>query len=112
MPESSLARPGYGGPVCRAVAGHPDTTNYLSIGANGTETITFASEKNAFGLYWGTLDSYNTIKFYDGATLVASYTGTDLRPLFPIGNQGSFVSNGYVEFFGLQPFNKVVLGST
>ena len=92
--------------------GHQDTTNYLSIGGNGTESITFASEKNAFGLYWGSLDSYNTIKFYDGATLVASYTGADISPLFPNGNQGSFVSNGYVEFSGLHYFNKVVLGST
>ena len=92
--------------------GHQDTTNYLSIGGNGTETITFASAKNAFGLYWGSLNSYNTIKFYDGATLVASYTGADISPLFPNGNQGSFASNGYVEFSGLHSFNKVVLGST
>jgi hypothetical protein len=28
------------------------------------------------------------------------------------GNQGSFASNGYVEFSGLHSFNKVVLGST
>jgi hypothetical protein len=76
------------------------------------ETITFASEKNAFGLYWGSLDSYNTIKFYDGTTLVASYTGNDILPLFPTGNQGSFASNGYVEFSGLHSFNKVVLGSS
>jgi VCBS repeat-containing protein len=93
-------------------SGHQDTTKYLSIGGNGSETITFASEKNAFGLYWGSLDSYNTIKFYDGTKLVASYTGAEISPLFPNGNQGSFASNGYVEFFGLQPFNKVVLGST
>ena len=86
-----------------------DTTNYLSIGGNGTETITFASEKNTFGLYWGSLDSYNSIKFYDGTTLVASYTGADISPLFPTGNQGSFASNGYVEFSGLHSFNKVVL---
>jgi hypothetical protein len=84
----------------------------LSIGGNGTETITFASEKNAFGLYWGSLDSYNTIKFYDGTTLVASYTGADISPLFPTGNQGSFSSNGYVEFSGLHSFNKVVLASS
>ena len=99
-------------PFVGPAPGHQDTTNYLSIGGNGTETITFASAKNAFGLYWGSLDSYNTIKFYDGATLVASYTGADISPLFPNGNQGSFVSNGYVEFSGLHSFNKVVLGST
>ena len=92
--------------------GHQDTTNYLSIGGNGTETITFTSQKNAFGLYWGSLDSYNTIQFYDGETFVASYTGADISPLFPNGNQGSFASNGYVEFSGLHSFNTVVLRST
>ena len=35
-----------------------------------------------------------------------------LSPLFPNGNQGSFASNGYVEFSGLHSFNKVVLAST
>ncbi|WP_108512242.1 VCBS domain-containing protein [Bradyrhizobium algeriense] len=92
--------------------GNQQPTNYLSIGGGGTETITFASEKNAFGLYWGSLDSYNTIKFYDGTTPVASYTGNDISPLFPTGNQSSFSSNGYVEFSGLPPFNKVVLSSS
>ena len=92
--------------------GGQDTTKYLSIGGKGTETITFASEKNAFGLYWGSVDPYNSIKFYDGATLVASYTGADISPLFPNGNQGSFASNGYVEFSGLHSFNKVVLASS
>src|SRR6185503_12475787 len=77
-------------PFVGPLPGSKDTTQYLSIGGNGTETITFASEKNAFGLYWGSLDSYNTIKFYDGTTLVASYTGNDVLPLFPTGNQGSF----------------------
>jgi VCBS repeat-containing protein len=106
--SSSVSAAPFVGPL----PGSQDTTKYLSIGANGTETITFASEQNAFGLYWGSLDSYNTIKFYDGTTLVASYTGNDISPLFPTGNQGSFSSNGYVEFSGLQPFNKVVLGSS
>jgi VCBS repeat-containing protein len=91
--------------------GNADTTNYLSIGAGGTETITFATEENTFGLYWGSVDAYNTINFYDGATLVASYTGADVSPLSADGNLGSFSSNGYVQFSGLAPFNKVVLGT-
>jgi fibronectin-binding autotransporter adhesin len=91
--------------------GVADTTNYLSIGTGGKETITFAHEQNAFGLYWGSVDSFNKISFYHGATLVASYTGADVTPLFPTGNQGSFSSNGYVEFAGLASFDKVVLTS-
>jgi VCBS repeat-containing protein len=79
-----------------------DTTNYLSVGSDGTETITFNEIQNAFGQYWGSIDLFNTIKFFDGATLVASYTGADLSPL---------VGNYYVQFSGLSPFDKVVLQS-
>ena len=91
--------------------GQTDATNYLSIGANGTETITFAAEQNVFGLYWGSVDSFNTVTFYDGANLVASYTGADVSPLFANGNQGSFSSNAYVEFSDLPTFDKVVLAT-
>ena len=84
----------------------------MSIGGGGSETITFTSEKNTFGLYWGSLDAYNSIKFYDGDTLVASYTGDQFAPLFPSGNQSSFSSNGYVQFAHLPLFDKVVLASS
>ncbi len=100
-----------GAPFVGPLPGNADTTNYLSVGAGGTETITFASLENAFGLYWGSVDSYNTIDFYNGTTLVASFTGSDVSPLFATGNEASFTSNGYVEFLGLAAFNKVVLES-
>ncbi len=58
--------------------GHADGTNYLSIGAHGQETIAFDSVQNTFGLYWGSVDSYNTIGFYKGTQLIASYSGSDL----------------------------------
>jgi VCBS repeat-containing protein len=99
-------------PFVGPLPGAQDTTKYLTIGANSSETITFASEMNTFGLYWGSLDSYNSIKFYDGTTLVASYTGDQISPLFPTGDQGSFSSNGYVEFSGLHTFDMVVLSSS
>jgi fibronectin-binding autotransporter adhesin len=98
-------------PFIGTLPGHADATNYLSIGAHGSEAIAFASEQNEFGLYWGSADSFNTISFYEGNTLVASYSGTDVAPLLANGNQGSFASNGYVEFSDLAPFNKVVLAS-
>jgi VCBS repeat-containing protein len=99
-------------PFVGPLPGAQDTTKYLTIGANSSETITFASEMNTFGLYWGSLDSYNSISFYDGGTLVASYTGDQISPLFPTGDQGSFSSNGYVEFSGLHTFDMVVLSSS
>jgi fibronectin-binding autotransporter adhesin len=91
--------------------GHQDDSHYLSIGANGAETISFATEQNAFGLYWGSVDSYNKIDFYNGDKLVASYTGADVSPLLANGGQTAFSANGYVEFADLVPFNKVVLSS-
>jgi VCBS repeat-containing protein len=99
-------------PFVGPLPGHKDTTKFLNIAANATETITFTSEKNVFGLYWGSIDTYNSIKFYDGTTLVASYTGADISPLVANGNKTSFTSNGYVQFTGLHSFNKVELIST
>jgi fibronectin-binding autotransporter adhesin len=98
-------------PFIGPLPGHADATNYLSIGAHASETISFGSEQNEFGLYWGSADSFNTISFYDGNNLVASYSGTDVAPLLANGNQGTFGSNGYVEFSDLAPFDKVVLAS-
>ena len=95
-------------PFVGPLPGSADPTNYLSIGAGGTETIQFATLENAFGLYWGSVDAFNTIDFYNGTHLVASYSGADVNPLFASGNQGSFSANGYVEFTGLAPFDKVV----
>ncbi|CCE05640.1 conserved hypothetical protein [Bradyrhizobium sp. STM 3843] len=89
-----------------------DHTNYLSIGGHAQETISFDSAMNSFGLYWGSVDSYNSVSFYDGTKLVASYSGDAVAPLLANGGQGSFASNGYVEFSDLAPFNKVVLTST
>ena len=100
-----------GAPFVGPVPGSADATNYLSIGAGGTETITFAALENTFGLYWGSVDTFNTLDFYNGTTLVASFTGNDVSPLFATGNLGSFSSNGYVEFLGLASFDKVVLGT-
>jgi fibronectin-binding autotransporter adhesin len=105
--SSSVSAPPFVGPS----SGHQDTSHYLSVGANGSETILFTAEQNAFGLDWGSVDSFNTIQFYHGATLVASYSGADVSPLLATGGQGSSASNGYVEFKDLAPFDKVVLSS-
>lgn len=95
-----------------------DLTNYLSMGptsgANpGTpETISYTSIKNIFGLYWGSVDTYNTVDFFLGSnpTPVASFSGSDVTGLLATGCQTSFGCNGYVVFSDLS-FDKVVLGS-
>jgi hypothetical protein len=89
--------------------GVADATNYLAT--FGKETITFGAEHSVFALYWGSIDTYNTISFYNGNTLVASFTGSAVLPPAN-GNTGSFSTNADVEFSNLGNFNTVVFQST
>lgn len=94
--------------------GGADTTQYLSVGGGATETITFGAGKvaTAFGLYWGSVDSYNQIQFKNGSTVIATFNGNDITPLLADGGQTSFASNRYVEFSNLGAFTSVVMGNT
>jgi hypothetical protein len=51
--------------------------NYLTVGGNSpsapTASLTFATALKSFGLFWGTPDDYNTLNFYNGASLLASF---------------------------------------
>jgi fibronectin-binding autotransporter adhesin len=107
----------YAQPFFGPAPGAADTTNYLAVGGNefsGGTTINFASAHNIFGLYWGSVDSYNTIIFENNGVALAggTFTGADVAPLVASGNQGSLTSNGFVTFSGLGSFNQVVLLST
>jgi hypothetical protein len=86
-----------------------DTTKYLSTGI-GSVTLAFAADQTYLGLLWGSVDNYNTLSLYNGAALVASYTGSDVTGS-PTGDQGV---NGsyYVNISGLDPFNRVVFTSS
>jgi fibronectin-binding autotransporter adhesin len=95
-----------------------DTSNYLSVFGRSTETIKLSSGLvgQSFGLFIGSLDSYNSITFYDGNTIVGTpYSGNDIATDFHLtanGGQSSTNSNRYVEFVDIGPFTSVVLGST
>jgi hypothetical protein len=89
-----------------------DDTNYMAVLGGGTEEISYANLKNAFGLYWGSVDLYNSLSFYNGNNLVAMITGADVDP--PIsanGNQTSTSSNAYILISGLDTFNRVEVTS-
>jgi fibronectin-binding autotransporter adhesin len=87
-----------------------DTTNYLAILGGRSETITYSGDRHSFGLYWGSIDPYNTITFYNDGVAFLSYAGNDLAPLVADGNQRSDASNRYVTFSDLT-FDRVVLSS-
>ena len=87
-----------------------DTTHYLSTGI-GSVILTFSSAQQYFGLLWGSVDDYNTLSFYNGASLVSSFTGNQIwaNANGNQGQQGTF----YVNFQDIDgAFDKVVANST
>jgi hypothetical protein len=93
------------------------TDAYLTVPYNysaGAVTLHTPGSYNYFGLYWGSLDTYNSIHFYNGGALVGSYDGGDISPLLANGGQSSWASNRYVNFLFTEGdfFDRIVLVST
>jgi hypothetical protein len=90
-------------------------TPYLSVPnpiANGSATFTLGTASNYFGLFWGSIDTYNSIAFYLNDVLISSYGGADLVGQFANGDQVGYASNRYINFdFGTDLFNAVKLTS-
>lgn len=110
--SGSYAQPG--GPWPTNLQG--DNTPYLSVpstGGNGTVTLTLSSAYNYFGLYWGSMDDYNTLKFYSGDTLVETVNGAAvITAANLLGNQTNVGSNRYVDFyFGAASFDRIEFSS-
>ena len=88
-----------------------DNTIYLAVSilgdAIGTTpvTIDFANPLDYFGLYWGTPSANNTISFFNGNTLLQSFTGDALYSIVP--STGAAYANFFAE--AGESFNKVVL---
>jgi hypothetical protein len=75
-----------------------DTTNYLSVLANGVVSVTIAGAPvNQLSFFWGSVDTGNVITFNDGST----FTGASLFDLTPSGCQQSVECNRFVTFTGL-----------
>jgi PEP-CTERM motif len=90
-----------------------DNNNYMAVLGGGTEDINYSSLRDSFGLYWGSVDIYNSLAFYNGNTLVATVTGSEVDPpMLADGDQTGFGSNGYVLINSLPKFNEVVVAST
>jgi hypothetical protein len=98
-----------------------NTTSYLTIsnvgsgiaGATGSVTLTFAKALDYFGLYWGSADPFNSISFFSGDKLLASFTGSEVSTTAR-GSWTDATDNIYTNFFAGQgeAFDKVVLRST
>lgn len=91
-------------------------TQYLSVPNPSASTLnadfSLGTTANYFGLFWGSIDSYNIISFYLNNTLVASYSGSAIVGQFANGNQLGYSSNRYINFdFGSDSFDSVKLTS-
>jgi hypothetical protein len=78
-----------------------DTTAYLVTPSTGTSgTVTFKAEVGKifdyFGLYWGSVDDYNSIAFFrNGTQIGATYTGANFPP---IGGLTGAAGSKYINF--------------
>jgi hypothetical protein len=95
-----------------------DTTHYLSVpeaggSGNGSITAYLGNTYTYFGLWWGSIDAYNSIAFYKNNVLVQSFTGSEVIGPSPAnGNQTAPSTNVYVNFLNLGAFDSFTLTST
>lgn len=80
-------------------------TNYQAVQTDGVSTFDFTNYLapladgiflNRFSLYWGSIDTYNTLQFLSGDTVVKSFTGVDFPPAD--GRQPDDVTNRRITF--------------
>jgi hypothetical protein len=86
-----------------------DTTRYLSTGI-GTIKLALPGQETYFGLLWGSVDAYNSLKLFNGSSLVGTITGSDVTA-HDNGDQGAS-GTFYVNINSDLSFDTVELIST
>jgi hypothetical protein len=90
-----------------------DTTVYVTAGGiqGSSATLLLPDDELYFGLLWGSVDTYNTLEFYDSSNnLVGTLTGSDVTA-FANGDQGA-AGTFYVSINSDVAFNRVVATSS
>jgi hypothetical protein len=76
-----------------------DSSNYLSVLGGGIVKASVSGPTvNEVSFYWGSIDAYNTITFFDSDGHSYSFTGVDVSPKSATGCQGDPACNGLVTF--------------
>lgn len=109
-----------------------DTTDYFNVrpyyppsgpGIDGSIKASFGSNYNYLGIWWGSMDWYNSIAFYNGATQVAYFNGDAVAYADPgtncyapdkcaDGDTTRRGTNHYVNFLNLPDFNSFIMTSS
>jgi hypothetical protein len=105
----------YAAPFNSSFMSSPDATHYLTVPRNFTNgnwaMVDFGGATyNALGLFWGSVDSYNTIQFLKGGIPVTGGTWTGSQVISPgvaNGNQSAPSTNLYVNFLDVPDFDAV-----
>lgn len=98
---------------------NPNGSRYLAVPTQTSGTMAVSvnapSLSTYFGLWWGSVDNYNSITFFNGNAQVASYDGAFLRsrpdPDLTPGTQSQAAYFNFT-FDGGDAFDRVVLTST
>jgi hypothetical protein len=87
-----------------------DGTKYITTGV-GSATLAFGTPLTYMGLVWGSVDDYNALDIYSGATLLGTVVpGVDF--VVPVGGFQGAGGSTWVDISSPVPFNKVVARST
>jgi hypothetical protein len=90
--------------------------NYFATGFSGmtgavSEEIGLTGLHNYLGLYWGSIDSYNTLNLYNGSMLVGTVSGDQVGAPAN-GDQASGDTNRYVNISSDALFDRVEFVTT
>jgi hypothetical protein len=106
---------GFGDPLGTTQPNGQNDSTYIAAGATrdweyALVELLMPGPQRYLGLLWGSVDDYNTLTFYAGATLLGSISGVDVVAS-PNGNQGV---NGtlYVNITSDIAFDRIVATST
>lgn len=94
-----------------------DTTHYLAVpvdGNSGFATLTLSKALTSLSFYWGSIDTYNTVAFFNAANVeIGSFTGSQVPPAPANGSTGDALDNRRVNFdFGGDAAKSIVFTST
>jgi hypothetical protein len=93
--------------------GEVNSSKYLAVFNGDKVTINLDNYLNYFGIDWGAISDNNTFSFYNGNTLIKSFTTQDVNPVAPIkASQHGGQGNGYLHFYSDSSndiFNKIVI---
>lgn len=90
------------------------TGNFWSVGPSGGQDgpglVDIAGGAKYYGFLWGSPDAYNTVSFYDGATLLGSFDGS---AAYPPANGDQSIGRFFNAFAGAgEKITRVEFGSS